>query len=151
VKDRKLAKGIWRTSSGWRIFVRVKGKLYPKRLKDARHEMSLAALKDARDELRVLAKREQKVPPPSTPGTFANDVRERYLPAVRQRVNIEERTYHMDLWIHEFGARPSRSIQPWEIAKVRERWLAEGPKRLCVKWKAGEQSARRARRDISSR
>jgi integrase len=145
MKDRKVSTGIYRTKYGWRIFVRVDGTLRPKRIKDPFHHIGLVDLKRQRDDWRTDARRLAGAPPPSTPGTFAEDVRLRYLPAVKARVNLRERTYHMELWVAEFGERPTTSIEPWEIAKVRDRWLTEGPVRVCVKWDPNDERPEGAR------
>ena len=139
MKDRGVSTGISRTSSGWRLYARIKGKLWPHRIYDPDHRLTLPELKDKLADWRVAA-RAPKAAVVSSTG-FASDVRERYLPAVRSMTGIAERRYHMDLWIREFGSRPRAEIQPWEIARVRERWLTEGPKRICVPWKPGEKPA----------
>lgn len=141
MKDRKLAKGIWRTKYGWRLYVWVAGRQRPKRVRDVDHRFTLAELKEKRDEFRVAERKAARLPPPSTPGTFAEDVRAKYLPAVKALPSISERTYHMGVWIREFGERSRDDVQPWEIAKVRDRWLTEGPKRVCVPWPTGERPA----------
>jgi len=131
--DRRIAPGIYRTPSGWRLYVRVAGVLKPKRIHDPDHEKGLVELKQLRGDWRTDAGRALDVPPASEPGSFAEDARAKYLPTVKTMADLQERTRHIELWIAEFGDRPRSSIQPWEIAKVRDRWLTEGPVLKCTK------------------
>lgn len=132
--ERRVATGIYKTPYGWRLYVRVGGRLKAKRVKDHDHELSLATLKAMRDDWRTDVRRAAKLPPTSEPGTFAADIREKYLPARAAMPGIAARRKHLDLWIAEFGDRPRASITSWEIARVRDRWLTIGPKRICIPW-----------------
>lgn len=130
--DRRIARGIYKTSSGWRLFVRVGGRLKPKRLHDPDHRLGLVELRQRRDDHAAAVRHAPARG--AAPGTFAADARTKYLPAVRALPGYTERVYHIELWIAQFGDRARATIQPWEIAKVRDRWLTEGPKRVCVAW-----------------
>lgn len=141
MKDRNVAPGIWRTRYGWRVFARVKGRLYPHRIKDREHRLGLVELKAERDAWKVEVRKTLGLPKPSPPGTFAADVREKYLPTVIGMPSYNDRVYHMDLWIAEVGARPSNGVQSYEVAAVRERWRQQGPKRIWTTWPVGEKPA----------
>ena len=132
--DKRVARGIWRTRAGWRLYVRVGGRLKPKRVHDPLHEIGLVQLKHLRDDHRTEMRTRGHLPDPTKPEGFAADVRMRYLPAVAAMPGIKERTRHMELWIDEFRDRDRRSIEPWEIRRVRDRWLTKGPRRVCTAW-----------------
>lgn len=129
--ERRVARGIYRTASGWRVYVRVGGTLKPKRIYDPQHHLGLVDVKQRRDDWRTDARRLAQMPSPVEPGTFAADVREKYLPAVRAMRTYRERVRHMDLWVAVFGARAATAIEPWAIAAQRDRWLTEGPRLVC--------------------
>lgn len=138
--DRKIAPEIYRTKYGWRVFARIAGKHVSLRIKDRDHRLSLVELRQRREALRVDARKRAKLPPPTDTGTFADAVHRKYLPAIRAAVrHYAERVTHMALWIAEFGQRRHGSIEPWEIAAVRDRWLIEGPKVRYMRWPAGER------------
>src|SRR5687768_454717 len=48
---------------------------------------------------------------------------------------IKERTRHIALWVAEFGNRRRSTIQSWEIAAVRDRWLTDGPRLVMRRWR----------------
>lgn len=119
--------GIWRTATGFRAFVDVKGETFSKRwpaiqrLPDGReHPTTITEIRDWRaktrtDELARLRKRDGK---PITPGTFAEDVRTVYLPSVVTMASYKERVKHMEEWITHFGERRTEEIQSVEIRTV---------------------------------
>ncbi len=139
MKDRRVAPGIWRTKSGWRLYAWVNGKLRPKRIHDPQHRIGLVDLKQRRTDHQTDARRAAQIVDAHAPAGFASDVRARYLPAVAAMPTIAQRTRHMELWIAEFGDRPRNEIEPWEIRRVRDRWLTVGPRRVCVPWPADEK------------
>lgn len=96
--------------------------------------MGLVELRARRDDHRAAVR--QAPARGAKAGTFAEDARLKYLPAVRAMPGYAERVYHIELWIREFGDRARASIERWEIAKVRDRWLTRGPKLRCLPWDA---------------
>lgn len=126
--------GVRRHGAGFQAEVRVTGQ--PRSVKQFDEDTPPAVMqrwrKEERKRLRALTPRLDK-------GSFAADAAD-YLTARRAMPGIKERTRHIALWIREFGARPRSSIQPWEIAAVRDRWLTEGPKLAWRRWTAdGEE------------
>lgn len=144
-RDRKVAPGIYRTHYGWRLFVRVKGILRPKRITDPFHHLGLVELKQRREDWRTDARRQLGEPPQADtatkPGGFADEARKKYLPAVRSMPTYKQRVRDIELWIAEFGDRPRSSIKAWEVAQVRDRWLTEGPRMVCRKLTPEERAA----------
>lgn len=126
MKARRIARNIWRTEYGWRVFAKIKGKLWPKRITDNDHRLELPALEATRD---AWAKELQGPYGSAVSGTFHADAG-RYLDARKAMTGIVARRKQIALWVAEFGDRPRASVQSWEILRVRDRWLTEGPK--CV-------------------
>lgn len=123
MKDRRVAKGIYRTEYGWRLYVRIGKTLKPKRVGDPNHRLTLPALNDE-----LAAWRAELVGPiDAAAGGFAADAAT-YLDARRAMIGIEARRKQIALWVAAFGDRPRSSIKPWEILRVRDRWLTDGPK-----------------------
>jgi integrase len=124
--DKRVARGIWQTASGWRVYVRADGKLHPKRLPAT---MTLGEVKRWREGFVVdLRRKDETSIEAGVPGTFADDVVQQYLPAVRAMTDYKERARHMGLWVAEFGAMRRLAIKPVAIRTVRDRWLTVGPK-----------------------
>ncbi len=125
---------IRRHGAGWQASVRVVGhkpsiKQFPLRTSPA--EMQRWR-KDERARLHTKT-------PPSVAGTFAGDV-PRYLEARKAMPGIAQRTRQMAIWAaakvsptaDPLGAKPSLSIESWEIQTMRDRWLTEGPRLQVV-------------------
>jgi integrase len=135
-KDKRVARGVYQTFtqagkvSGWRVYVRVKGDLKPKRLPKT---MTLGEVNEWRRNWRTDLKRGVEPPIETTPGGFADDAVKRYLPAVRALPEYSQRHQHIMEWIDVFGDRPRSSIKSHEIAAQRDRWLLEGPRRRMKK------------------
>lgn len=119
LQKRKAAwRGIRRHGTGWQIEVRVTG--HPRVVEQFPIETDRGEMQQRRAAIKETFRR------PSV-GSFAKRVAD-YLSTRKTMPTIAERTRHMQLWVKEFGARSDASIQPWEIAAVRDRWLTEGPK-----------------------
>lgn len=121
--------------AGWRYFVRVKG--YPKvlsfRIEDPDHEKTPKEREVAKADFAADMRAKLKIPAPPTPGTFAEDVRGKYYPAMDVDYP-DARRQEMEYWIAQFSERESISIEPHEIAACRETLLREGPISKCVPW-----------------
>ena len=85
------AKGIFQTEHGWRVWVRVDGRLYSKRFPTS---ATLTEMKAWREDQRVPGRHgklpHQKQTDPPTPGTFAADA-DRYLKMVRGMPTYQDR------------------------------------------------------------
>lgn len=118
MRDKRLAPGIWKTPLGYRILVRVGGKLESKRFPPT---YTLEALKRWReDHIRL------RRPARASRGTFARDV-EDYLPAVRTLTSYTDRARDLQAWLDAIGPDvPRWRITPDQIRTVLSNWKAEG-------------------------
>ncbi len=114
-------RGIVRSDTGWRAFVRVRGTLYSKRFPS---DTPITTLRDWRAAKRTDVLRASLHVLPS--GTFANDV-DTYLRAVRTMPTYDEREQMMLLWITALGgARTRQSITSAEIRGALQHWRVSG-------------------------
>jgi integrase len=148
MSDKRVARGVWKTSTGWRVFVYKTDPPQSQRLPEAVTDpttglVKVLTLKDVKqwrqgwetDLLRGVEPLEAGVP-----STFRHDVVTSYLPAVAAMPDYPERVRHMKLWIAEFGDIPRHAIEPVRIRTVLTRWLTIGPK-LVMRKATEEQPA----------
>lgn len=112
---RRQLVGIRRRRSGWRVEVRVGGKLYPKQF----------PLSTPIEEMKEWREDQVKKYGSGGPvvGSFGADI-DTYLTRVAAMPIIKQRTAHLQLWADELGStRPRRSITPEEIDVVLQGWL----------------------------
>lgn len=121
--------GIRKHGLGWQAEVRVTG--HPRSIQPFPLDSDPREMQKWRTAEK---KRLRESRPRAGKGTLASDAKD-YLRARAAMAGIKERTYHIGLWVAEFGGRARASIKPWEIAAVRDRWLLQGPKRMMRKWK----------------
>lgn len=131
MKDRRVARGIYRTKYGWRVYASVNGKGKWHRVKDRDHTLSFEDLKTHRAEWNALARKPVAKAPPGA--SFAEEVRTDYYPAVAAMPTRAERERHLEIWIRAIaellGAdAPRAAVQAKHIARIRDRWLTVGPK-----------------------
>lgn len=118
---RRYPRGITKHAEGWRISVRVHGRLYQRRFKPSTPQ---AVVEEAMNRLgRAWRAGRLTV----TAGTFGADVR-RYLDQYfGQRPGREERERHLNLWIGALGADIWRvSITREDVSRVLHGWRASG-------------------------
>jgi integrase len=127
--SRSLWRGIDRHGAGWRAVVRITG--HPRSTQPFPFDTDPAVMQAWRTREK---RRLRELPEHTATGGFADDARHKYLPARAAMPGIKERTRHIEIWIAEFGNRPRSTIQGWEIAQVRDRWLTVGPKRVCRRY-----------------
>ena len=109
----RKATGIRRRRGGWRVVVRVHGRLYTKQFA---LETPIATMQ---------AWRQQQVDrvAGSTAGAFAADVDD-YLSRVAAMPSYRQRAAHLALWLAALGRdRPRHTITPAEIDRVLQDWL----------------------------
>lgn len=112
MNDRRIARGIYWTPHGWRLYVSVKGEQRPKRIHDPAHEQTIDDLKDALAKWGVEARAPKAAP---TEGTvFEQDV-ETYLAAVASMPTIKDRTLHMQEWAALFYGRARNDVTPIDV------------------------------------
>lgn len=114
------AKGIRKTSTGFRCYVRAAGVLRCKRFPP---DTALSVMKAWRDETRVALR--LITPVRVVPGGFRAEVAT-YLAAVRTMPTFAERQKHLEEWVARFGDRPRNSIQPIEIRTALQELRAQG-------------------------
>jgi len=137
-----MPRGFTSTATGFRAWVRVSSKRDDyNELRTQRFDQNASMQQirdwraDTRTELRRLldARRQLRAEEYGAAGTFREDARQRYLPAVRAMTSYAEREREIGVWIDEFGARDRRTIRPYEIRAARDRWLTVGPRRRWQK------------------
>lgn len=107
--------GITRRRDGWRVEVRVRGKLYSKQFDFDAELADMKAWREEQVDLYGGAKA----------GTFAADVTA-YLARVAAMPSYKQRAHHLALWIAALGKdRSRRSITPAEIDQVLQGWLVK--------------------------
>jgi hypothetical protein len=114
--DKHLDRGIWQTTYGFRIVLRIHGKLHTKRFPPT---YTLTALRSWRDE----HLRRHKTT--TTRGTFARDVAE-YLTAVGAMPTLTDRTREIGAWLPAFGERPRWTLTPETIRRQLHQWKSSG-------------------------
>lgn len=130
-----LPTGVVATPYGFRTFQRVRdpeqpnGRLVSKRWPP---DTAIKTMTDWREAQRVAARQPRTTfdAPVELTG-FAADVLT-YLDAVRGMPSYSNRVRDIGEWLALFGDRPRAQIQSVEILTARNRWLAEGPKRIMV-------------------
>lgn len=118
MSDTRLARGIWKTSSGYRVIVRIGDRLERKRFPPT---YTLDALKRWRDD-HIRLRRPQK----GQRGTFAEDVAT-YLKAVAEMPTYRDRQRQIEAWLN--GRPPSFArwrLTPAMIRTQLTEWKAEG-------------------------
>lgn len=118
MSDKRLAAGIWKTASGYRVIVRIGGRLESKRFPPT---YTVEALKRWRDD-HVRLRR----PLRASRGTIARDV-EDYLPAVNTMASYADRVRDLDAWLTAIGpTTPRWRVTPDQIRAILSAWKAEG-------------------------
>lgn len=121
-RSKRVAVGVFRDRRGLRAYVRIKGKLVPKRFK------STAIVEATSWRKQMKAKDILKIVPfgASDGSTLRQDVDE-YLKAVPSMITFKERKTHLEQWIAVFGAdTPRKTITHIKIRQQLETWKAEG-------------------------
>lgn len=113
--------GIVETTHGWRVFVRVSGKLYSKTFKA---DTALIVMRRWRETQRVRVRLGADVIPGGS--SFSEDVR-RYLDQIQTMPTYAMRAADLALWVAVFGTDRIRStITSGEIRAQLETWRAAG-------------------------
>jgi len=117
-------KGIVRTATGWRAFVRVHPG--PGGLKSKRYlpTATLTEMKQWRESVRVKA-REQPKPEPSARGTLGADI-DHYLKLVATMPSIKDRRRDLQGWKDVLGMRPRPKITRDDYRLVLQEWKLTG-------------------------
>ena len=110
--QRQLDRGIWETEYGFRIRVRIHGKLHTKRFPPT---YTLDRLQKWRDDH---VKRHKKK---NARGTFADDVAN-YLRAVAAMPTFSDRKRQIEAWLPLFGDKPRWEITPEQICRQLAEW-----------------------------
>lgn len=137
----RLSPGIFKTPTGFRVFVRVpdkhakNGRLVSKRFPA---DAPLLAMKQWREDTRAEARR-APIDPEPIPTGFAADARV-YLETVKAMPSIADRRLHIHDWMAVFGERPRKDITSAMIRAHRDRMLTTGPKRVRRKVKGVYQT-----------
>jgi site-specific recombinase XerD len=118
VPDKRLDKGIWKTSTGYRVIVSIGGRLESKRFPP---NYSLDALRRWRDDHIRLRR-----PKDAARGTLEHDVEHKYLPAVRAMPSYTDRVREIRAWLSRFGPRPRWTLRPDELRAQLADWRAAG-------------------------
>lgn len=115
--DKRLDRGIYKTPSGFRVYVRIGKTLESKRFPPT---YTLDALRKWRDE-HIRLRRPEK----AARGTLAADV-EVYLNAVAAMPTYTDRVREISAWLPAFGKRPRWTLRPEHISAQLAQWRAEG-------------------------
>lgn len=116
--------GIRRTKTGWRAYVRVKGRLYSKRFP---RDAAITVMKDWRDRKKVAAKTAAKITAFRLKAEPTIDVdAETYLQAVSSMPSIKDRRLHIQEWAEHFSGRTRQGITPLDVRTRLERLLSAG-------------------------
>lgn len=115
--DKHLDRGIWKTPFGFRIQIRILGRLHTKRFPPT---YTLEQLRKWRDDhvKRHKPKRAQR-------GTFAADA-QAYLNTVRTMASFSDRKRDIQYWVDVFGDRPRWMLTPEMIRTQLHVWKATG-------------------------
>ena len=115
--DKHLDRGIWQTRYGYRVMIRIRGKLHTERFPPI---YTLDRLRKWRDdhEKRHRPKKGQR-------GTFAADA-EGYLLTVRTMSSFADRKRDIQNWIDVVGDKPRWELTPELIRAQLSTWKAEG-------------------------
>lgn len=126
---KRVATGIYRTSTGFRAFVRVshgssglKTKTYPP-------DTGLTVMKQWRESQRVKAREQKK--PDAKAGTLADDIA-RYLSQIAAMPSLSDRTRDLEAWRAVFGDMKREDITKEMIGGQLQAWRAHGPKLLYM-------------------
>lgn len=115
--------GIVTTEFGYRVYVRVKGRLYSKRFPP---DTAITTMRDWRAATRTDVLRRHKTAPPTNEQTFAADVG-LYLQAVSAMPTYDWREDDMLRWVKTLGGTRSRhSITSAEIRSALQQWRLMG-------------------------
>src|SRR5687767_5895563 len=119
-------KGIHKTPTGYRAFVRVKGHpLASKRFpKDA--DLRAVQLWRARARAKLILKSDARTKKQPS-GTFRQDAI-LYLESVTAMTSYKDRVRHSFEWIALFGEQETDTITPAQIRAQRDKWLTVGPR-----------------------
>jgi integrase len=129
MRDKRIATGIYRTATGYRVFVRVHagaGGLKTRRYDAA---VKLAVMKAWQEDQRVDARRD--VGPKPTAGTFAEDIT-RYLTLVAAMPTYAWRKRDLHVWREVFGDLPRSEITSAMVRAQLQQWRKEGPQRQYI-------------------
>ncbi len=127
MSDVRVAPNIYRTPRGWRVYVRRKNVLHPKRFPASfTLEQLQAYVDDYRAEsarLQEQRREEQK----AHAGSFAADAKTYLvLRAVKAMPSYTDRTREIDRWTKAFGRRPRSTITARDIDEQLQAWRDEG-------------------------
>lgn len=115
--EKRLDRGIYKTDSGFRVYVRIGTKLESKRFPPT---YTLDKLRQWRaDHVR------ERRPKRSARGTLAADV-EVYLNAVAAMPTYTDRVREISAWLPAFGQQPRWMLKPEAIRIQLAQWRAEG-------------------------
>lgn len=121
------SKGIQRTATGFRAYVRLKGfPLQTKRFPPTTAPEVMRAWREL-TRAKLLIRRDEGKADEPLPGTFRADAR-RYLDAVAAMRSIKDRRRDIAVWVALFADRPRASIRRDEIQAQRDRWALYGPR-----------------------
>jgi len=116
--DTRLDRGIFRTPHGYRIVLRINGRLSRKRFPPT---WTLKALQDWRDDHIKLARSARPAR-----GTFAEDAAD-YLAAVKAMTSYGDRKRDIESWVAVFGTRPRWKIKPADVRTALHAWRSGDP------------------------
>lgn len=116
MSDKRLDRAIYKTDSGFRIFLRIHGTPHTKRFPPT---YTLDALRNWRDEHERLYRRT------AARGTLSADIT-RYLAAIQAMSSFSDRVREIGAWEADFGSTARWRITPEVVRATLQAWRAEG-------------------------